>query len=105
MFILAIHLAQFCNGVSELHGKVARRMWAHVWPGRPEDEVPITHITNGVHVSSWISVENALLFERHLGPDWYLATQNEETIDRIDEIYDEELWRAHEMSRSRLIRT
>ncbi len=105
MFILAIHLAQFCNGVSQLHGKVARRMWAHVWPGRPEDEVPITHITNGVHVSSWISVENALLFERHLGPDWYLATQNEETIDRIDEIYDEELWRAHEMSRSRLIRT
>ncbi|MBW2411177.1 MAG: alpha-glucan family phosphorylase [Deltaproteobacteria bacterium] len=105
MFILAIHMAQFCNGVSRLHGNVARRMWAHVWPGRPEDEVPITHITNGVHVSSWISVENALLFERHLGPDWYLSTQNQETIDRIDEIYDEELWRAHEMSRSRLIRT
>jgi starch phosphorylase len=80
-------------------------MWAHVWPGRPEDEVPITHITNGVHVSSWISVENALLFERHLGPDWYMPTQHEETIDQIDEIYDEELWRAHEMSRSRLIRT
>jgi starch phosphorylase len=105
MFILAIHMAQFCNGVSQLHGDVARRMWAHVWPGRPEDEVPITHITNGVHVSSWISVENAPLFERHLGPDWYMSTQNEETIDRIDEIYDEELWRAHEMSRSRLIRT
>ncbi len=104
MFILAIHMAQFCNGVSQLHGKVARRMWAHVWPGRPEDEVPISHITNGVHVSSWISVENALLFERHLGPDWYLSTENQETIDRIDEIYDEELWRAHEMSRSRLIR-
>jgi starch phosphorylase len=105
MFILAIHMAQYCNGVSRLHGKVARRMWAHVWPGRPEDEVPIAHITNGVHVSSWISVENAPLFERHLGPDWYMSTQNRDIIDRIDEIYDEELWRAHEMSRSRLIRT
>ena len=105
MFILAIHMAQFCNGVSQLHGEVARRMWAHVWPGRPEGEVPITHITNGVHVASWISVENALLFERHLGPDWYLSTQDRESMDRIDEIYDEELWRAHEMSRSRLIRT
>ena len=105
MFILAIHMAQYCNGVSELHGSVARRMWSKVWPGRPEDEVPITHITNGVHIPSWISIENSLLFERYLGPDWYLNTENEETRQRIDEIYDEELWRAHEMSRSRLVRT
>jgi starch phosphorylase len=104
MFILAIHMAQHCNGVSELHGSVARRMWAPVWPGMPEDEVPIAHITNGVHIPSWISIENSLLFERHLGPDWYLSTENEETSQRIDEIYDEELWRAHEMSRSRLVR-
>jgi starch phosphorylase len=104
MFILAIHMAQHCNGVSELHGNVARRMWSKVWPGRPIDEVPITHITNGVHIPSWISIENSLLFERHLGPDWYLSTENEETSQRIDEIYDEELWRAHEMSRSRLVR-
>jgi starch phosphorylase len=105
MFILAIRMAQFCNGVSKLHGSVARRMWKHVWPGMPEDEVPISHITNGVHISSYISIENSLLFERYLGPDWYLTTENDELIDRIDEIYDEEMWRAHEMSRSRLIRT
>ena len=98
-------MAQYCNGVSELHGSVARRMWSKVWPGRPENEVPITHITNGVHIPSWISIENSLLFERYLGPDWYLNTENEETSQRIDEIYDEELWRAHEMSRSRLVRT
>jgi starch phosphorylase len=104
MFILAIHMAQHCNGVSELHGSIARRMWSKVWPGRPEDEVPITHITNGIHIPSWISTENSLLFERHLGPDWYLSTGNEESSQRIDEIYDEELWRAHEMSRSRLVR-
>jgi len=104
MFILALRMAQYCNGVSELHGKVARRMWSHVWPGRPEDEVPITHITNGVHIPSWISIENQLLLERYLGPEWYLNIRNPEIADRIDEIYDEELWRAREMTRSRLIR-
>ncbi len=105
MFVLGIRLAQYCNGVSRLHGAVARRMWSHVWPGRPEDEVPIIHITNGIHIPSWISLENALLFERYLGPEWYLQTWNKIMSDRIDEIYDEELWRSHEMARSRLIRT
>ena len=61
MFVLGLRMAQYCNGVSELHGKVARRMWSHVWPGRPEDEIPITHITNGNHIPSWISIENHLL--------------------------------------------
>lgn len=104
MFVLGIRLAQYCNGVSELHGSVARRMWAHVWPEQPHDEVPIHHITNGVHVASWLSLENALLFERYLGPDWYINTWASDVAHRIDEIYDEELWRAHEMSRTRLIR-
>lgn len=105
MFVLGLRLSQYCNGVSELHGKVARRMWSHVWPKTPEDEVPITHITNGIHIPSWVSIENALLFERYLGPEWYLHLWNPEIAGRIDEIYDEELWRAREMSRSRLIRT
>jgi starch phosphorylase len=105
MFVLGLRMSQYCNGVSRLHGRVARKMWAHVWPGRPEDEVPIHHITNGIHIPSWISVENAMLFERYLDPEWYMNTWNSEIVDRIDDIYDEELWRAHEMSRSRLIRT
>ena len=104
MFVLGLRMAQYCNGVSELHGKVARRMWSYVWPGRPEDEIPITHITNGVHIPSWISIENALLFERYLGPEWHQHMWNPEIAIRVDEIYDEELWRAREMSRSRLIR-
>ncbi len=105
MFVLAMNLSQYCNGVSELHGAVARRMWAHVWPGRPNDEVPITHITNGVHIASWISIEISMLFERYLGPEWQLQTWNPEMAERVNEIYDEELWRSHEMARSRLIRT
>lgn len=104
MFVLGLRLSQDRNGVSRLHGQVARRMWAHVWPGVPEDEVPISHITNGVHVPSWISYELALLFERYLGSDWDQHAENHDISKRIDEIYAEELWRAHEMNRTRLIR-
>ncbi|MFP4533010.1 MAG: alpha-glucan family phosphorylase, partial [Desulfobacterales bacterium] len=106
MFGLGLRNAEYCNGVSELHGHTARKMWNKIWPGLPENEVPIDHVTNGVHIPSWISIENAMLFERYLGPEWYLHTwHHPEIIDRIDDIYDEELWRAHEMSRARLIRT
>ncbi len=105
MFVLGVRMSQYCNGVSWLHGMVARRMWSHVWPELPEDEIPITHVTNGVHIASWISYENALLCERYIGPEWRTHPSNPNILKRVDEIYDEELWRAHEMSRSRLIRT
>ena len=105
MFVLALTMAQHCNGVSQLHGKTARRMWAHVWPQRSVNEIPISYITNGVHLPSWISLGISQLFERYLGPDWYLPPRNPDISHRIDEIYDEELWRAHEMSRTRLTRT
>jgi len=105
MFILALHMAAYCNGVSKLHGSVARRMWSFVWPRRPVEEVPISHITNGIHISSFISQEFAYIFDRTLGPDWYMGSRKSENIKRIDDIYDEELWRAHEMNHSRLVRT
>ncbi|MBW1645546.1 MAG: alpha-glucan family phosphorylase [Deltaproteobacteria bacterium] len=105
MSILGLRLSQYHNGVSELHGKVARRMWAHAWPGRPEDEIPITHVTNGIHITSWISHQNFRLFENYLGPEWHLQPTTESVVDKIDEIYDEELWNAHQMCRSRLITT
>ncbi|MDH3357140.1 MAG: alpha-glucan family phosphorylase, partial [Desulfobacteraceae bacterium] len=105
MSILGIRMSQHLNGVSRLHGSTARKMWAHLWPGRPEDEIPISHVTNGIHVSTFISQEIWPLFERYLGPEWYMSSRRPENIDRIDEIYDDEFWRAHEMSRSRLIRT
>jgi starch phosphorylase len=105
MFILALHMSAYCNGVSKLHGAVARRMWSHVWPHRPEEEVPISYVTNGIHVPTFISQEFAYLFDRYLGPEWYLSSRKSENIDRINEIYDEELWRGHGMNRSRLVRT
>ncbi len=105
MFVLGLRMSQFCNGVSQLHGSVARKMWANIWPDRPVDEIPITHVTNGAHVPSWISYELSLLFDRYLGPGWSHHPWNPSIMNRIDGIYDEELWRIHEMNRSRLIRT
>ncbi|MFO7665203.1 MAG: alpha-glucan family phosphorylase [Desulfobacterales bacterium] len=105
MFVLGLRMSQFCNGVSQLHGSVARKMWAHIWPDRPVDEIPITHVTNGAHVPSWISFEQSLLFDRFLGPGWSQYPWNHSIMNRIDGIYDEELWRIHEMNRSRLIRS
>ncbi|KJS30650.1 MAG: alpha-glucan phosphorylase [Desulfatitalea sp. BRH_c12] len=103
MFILGLRLSQYCNGVSRLHGRVARRMWSHVWPERSEEDIPISHVTNGVHISSFIAPDIVMLFERYLGPEWHYTSRKLENVERIDEIYDEELWRAHEMNRTRLI--
>jgi glycogen phosphorylase len=103
MFILGLRLSQYCNGVSRLHGQVARRMWAHVWPERDDEDTPIAHVTNGIHISSFLAPEMETLFERYLGPQWYFGSRRPENIERIDEIYDEELWQAHEMIRTRLV--
>jgi len=105
MFVLGLRMAQHRNGVSKLHGSVARKMWAHVWPERPVDEIPITHITNGAHVPTWISYEISLLLDRYLGPGWNKHPWNPVIMNRIDGIYNEELWRVHALNRSRLIRT
>jgi len=105
MFVLGLRMAQHRNGVSRLHGSVARKMWAHVWPERPVDEIPITHITNGAHVPSWISYDVSILLDRYLGPGWNRHPWNPVIMNRIDDIYNEDLWRVHELNRSRLIRT
>lgn len=104
MTILALRTSLFANGVSKLHGEVSRKMWSHLWPGRPHDEIPISHITNGVHVSSWISTDNAALFDKYLGSEWRNRIPDMAMLERIDNIPDEELWRAHELGRSRLVR-
>jgi starch phosphorylase len=105
MFVLGLRNALYINAVSRLHGQVARRMWSHIWTNRSEDETPITHVTNGVHIPTMLAPEIKLLFERHLGPQWNMGSTVPENGQRIDHIFDEELWQAHEMCRSRLVRT
>ncbi len=92
MPVLALKLSQSANGVSELHGQVSRRMWNFLWPDRPEKDVPITHITNGVHVSSILARRMGLLFDQHLGLDWKERMDDPAMWANVDKIPDAELW-------------
>ena len=103
MTVLALRLASFRNGVSKLHGEVSRRMWQALWPNVPVEEVPIRHITNGVHFRSWISSEMNQLYDRYLGPNWRDEPANSDLWARIYQISAEELWRTHERRRERLV--
>ncbi len=103
MAIFAINMSSVCNGVSKLHGEVARKMWQYLWPEIPENEVPIGHITNGVHLPTWISEDMAELFQRYLGPRWNNINSEDSVWDRVQQIPDEELWRTHERRRERLV--
>ena len=69
MTVLALRFAAYANGVSKLHGRVARKMWSGLWPELPVEEVPITHITNGVHTGTWLSTELAALYDEYLGAE------------------------------------
>ncbi len=103
MTMLALNLSVAANGVSQLHGEVARDMWKRAWPGLPASEIPITAITNGVHKRFWISRDLAGLFDRYLGPAWYSNPGDQDIWNRIDEVPDTELWRTHERRRERLV--
>ncbi len=103
MTVLALRLSRFVNGVSELHGHVSRGMWQKVWPGAPREEIPISHVTNGIHTRSWLCTEIARLYDRYLGPRWYEDATNKTIWDRVDMIPDAELWRGHERMRERLV--
>jgi starch phosphorylase len=103
MTILALRLAAYSNGVSRLHGQVTRQMWQGLWPGVPEDEIPIGHVTNGVHFRSWISHEMDQLYDRYLGPRWREEPADQGIWQRAEHIPAEELWRTHERRRERLV--
>lgn len=104
MTIMGMRCAHFFNAVSKLHGVVARQMWAYLWPDLPDEEVPIGHVTNGVHISSWLSTDLAALFDRYLGRDWRDHPGEKNVVERIDSIPSDVLWRTHELGRSRLVR-
>ncbi|MCA9900094.1 MAG: alpha-glucan family phosphorylase [Ardenticatenaceae bacterium] len=95
MTVLALKLSGQSNGVSKLHGEVSRKMWQEVWPTNSVEDVPISSITNGVHVSTWIAGEMHNIFDKYLGPGW-LAKQDDPTIwQRLAEVPDRELWQVH----------
>ena len=103
MTVLALRTASRANGVSKLHGEVSRKMWQSLWPNVPVEEIPIGHVTNGVHFRSWISAEFNQLYDRYLGPAWREEPANSEVWSRVKSIPAEELWRTHERRRERLV--
>jgi len=103
MPILALRLSSYINGVSKLHGQISREMWSGLWPAVPVNEVPISSITNGVHIKSWLSDEMNSLYERYLGPNWADETIDKSVWNGIAQIPDEEFWRAHQHCKGRLI--
>jgi len=103
MSTLAIRMSDARNGVAERHGQVARRMWRSMWPkAESDDEVPIGHVTNGIHVPSWVSPPFRRLFHRYLGPDWELQHDDPSLWERALDLPDHLVWEAHKKCRGRL---
>lgn len=103
MTVLAIKMSDYRNGVSHLHGRVSRRMWNDLWPDRRQSEVPIDHITNGVHVSSFLAPEMKDLYDRHLGADWMDHMENPEAWSGLADVDPGELWETHQVLKARLL--
>ncbi len=103
MTVLALKNARRSNAVSSLHGDVSRSMWQPLYPGRAEEEVPIDHITNGVHVPSWIAPQMRQLFDRHLGPDWIKNSSDPALWDKIGPIDNGDIWETHQVLKSALL--
>jgi starch phosphorylase len=102
MTVLALRLSAYANGVSKLHGAVSRNMWQFLWPGTPEAEVPIGHVTNGVHGKTWLMPELRNLFDKHFDADW-LVKMDDPATWAVDRIPDDELWHAHEQRKKQMV--
>ena len=100
---LAIRTARATNAVSRRHGEVAREMWQELWPGRPLSEVPITHVTNGVHVPTWLGRPMRALLDEHLGAGWITRAADPQTWADVDAISDEALLAVRREQRAALV--
>ena len=105
MTVLALKTSRRANAVSSVHGQVSRGMWASLYPAGTEHQVPIGHITNGVHVPSWLAEQMRQVFNRHFGPDWPMRCGQPGFWEAIDAVDDGELWETHQTLKSQLIDT
>ena len=103
MTVLGLKLSRRANAVSSLHGEVSRAMWRCLYPGRSEDAVPIGHITNGVHVPSWLAPQMCRLYDRHLGVGWQANSGSARTWEEIEAVDDGELWETHLSLKAQLL--
>ncbi|HEY4362531.1 MAG TPA: alpha-glucan family phosphorylase [Bryobacteraceae bacterium] len=103
MAICAIKTSSYRNAVSKLHRQVSQHMWQDLWPKLPVWEVPITSITNGTHLPSWINGDLANLYDQYLQPDWREGHAEPKLWEQVAEIPPAELWEAHRRRKRRLI--
>jgi starch phosphorylase len=103
MTVLALRLSRRANAVSALHAEVSRAMWTGLFRGKAEDDVPIGHITNGVHVPSWLAPHMFRLYDRHLGTGWQQHSSEVKIWEGIENVDDGELWETHLNLKSQLI--
>ena len=103
MTVLGLKLSRRANAVSSLHGEVSRSMWKVLFPGKNEDAVPIGHITNGVHVPSWLAPQMCRLYDRHLGVGWQFHSGSAPIWEDIENVDDGELWETHLSLKSQML--
>jgi starch phosphorylase len=103
MTVIGLKLSRRANAVSSLHGYVSRRMWSNLWPWRVEEEIPIGHITNGVHVPTWLAYPMHQLYDRNLGSDWQERIGDPKVWQNIYNVDPGELWETHNALKSRLL--
>jgi len=103
MTVMALRLSRRANAVSALHGEVSRAMWTGLYPGKSEDTIPIGHITNGVHVPTWLAPQMFRLYDRHLGSGWHEHGAEARIWEGIEGVDDGELWETHLSLKSRLL--
>ncbi len=103
MTVLAFKMSRYANGVSALHGRITRKSWQVLWPHHREDEVPVGHITNGVHVRTWLAPAMQDLYSKYIGTDWREHLADPTMWSRIDGVPDAELWETHRVLKAALV--
>jgi starch phosphorylase len=103
MTVIGLKLSRRANAVSALHGDVSRRMWAHLWPWRVEEEIPIGHITNGVHIPSWLAHPMHQLYDRNLGSNWQERMGDAKVWQSLYNVDPGEMWETHNALKDRLL--
>lgn len=101
---LAMRTSRWVNGVSAIHGKVSRAMFRELFPGALEQEIPVAHVTNGVHTATWLAPGWKTLYRDRYGPDWQAALSQPDALERLREIPDEDFWHTHQDAKAQLVR-
>ena len=103
MPVLAIHMSSFRNGVSELHGQVARKMWQFLFEDTKVEDVPISYVTNGIHTGTWMARRLRNLFSEYFDPEWRENIDDPEIWEKIKDVPNEELWEVRRHLKRKLM--